>query len=99
MFRALAELMDRWGANILVVDDVHWADPASLDLLRFLSRRVATLPLLLLATYRDDEVTRRHSLYHLLPTLVDGRPNPEADRLDSSGNRVRGAHRRGRRSH
>jgi ATP-dependent RNA helicase HelY len=36
---------------------------------------------------------------HLLPTLVDGRPNPEADRLDATGSRSRGGggHRRGRR--
>jgi predicted ATPase len=55
---------------VLILEDLHWADPASLDLLRFLARRVASLPLLLLATYRDDEVTRHHPLYRLLPVLV-----------------------------
>ncbi len=39
---------------VLVVDDVQWADDATLDLLRFLGRRVRTLPVLLLVTFRDD---------------------------------------------
>jgi len=40
--------------RVLVVEDVHWADEATLDLLRFLSRRIRDLPVLLLITYRDD---------------------------------------------
>jgi tetratricopeptide (TPR) repeat protein len=55
---------------VLLLDDQHWADPASLDLLRFLARHVADLPLLLIVTYRTDELTRRHPLYQLLPALV-----------------------------
>jgi DNA-binding CsgD family transcriptional regulator len=55
---------------VLLLDDLHWADPASLDLLRFLARNLATLPLLLIATYRSDELTRRHPLYQILPLLV-----------------------------
>ncbi len=55
---------------VLLLDDLHWADPASLDLLRFLARSVATLPLLILVTYRSDELTRRHPLYALLPQLA-----------------------------
>ncbi len=39
---------------VLVVEDVQWADDATLDLLRFLGRRVRTLPVLLLVTFRDD---------------------------------------------
>ncbi|HEY7907393.1 MAG TPA: AAA family ATPase, partial [Thermomicrobiales bacterium] len=54
---------------VLLLDDLHWADPASLHLLRFLARSVATLPLLILLTYRSDELTRRHPLYLLLPLL------------------------------
>src|SRR5437763_5242950 len=55
---------------VLLLDDLHWADPASLDLLRSLARPLEPMPLLLLATYRADELTRRHPLYQLLPTLV-----------------------------
>jgi len=36
------------------VEDVHWADEATIDLLRFLGRRIRDIPVLLLATYRDE---------------------------------------------
>jgi hypothetical protein len=39
---------------VLVVEDVQWADDATLDLLRFLGRRIRDLPVLLLVTFRDD---------------------------------------------
>lgn len=55
---------------VIVLEDLHWADEASLELLRYVSRRIAEQRLLLIATYRDDEVTRRHPLVHLLPALV-----------------------------
>ncbi|HEY7908180.1 MAG TPA: AAA family ATPase [Thermomicrobiales bacterium] len=55
---------------VLLLDDLHWADPASLELLRFLARSLAALPLLLIATYRSDELTRGHPLSPLLPLLV-----------------------------
>ncbi len=55
---------------VALLDDLHWADPASLDLLRYLARGLGTLPVLLLVTYRSDEVTRRHPLYALLPQLA-----------------------------
>ncbi len=63
----------------LLLDDLHWADQGSLDLLRVLARGVADIPLLLLATYRADELTRRHPLYQLLPLLVR---EVKATRLD-----------------
>jgi DNA-binding CsgD family transcriptional regulator/tetratricopeptide (TPR) repeat protein len=55
---------------VLLLDDLHWADPGSLDLLRVVARDLADLPLLLLATYRADELARQHPLYALLPLLV-----------------------------
>ncbi|MER7176351.1 ATP-binding protein, partial [Streptomyces mesophilus] len=51
---------------VLVVEDVHWADEASLDALRFLVRRMERLPALLVLTYRDDELGREHPLRQLL---------------------------------
>ena len=41
-------------ASVIVVEDVHWADEATLDLLRFLTRRLRDAPVLLIVTYRDD---------------------------------------------
>jgi DNA-binding CsgD family transcriptional regulator len=55
---------------VLLLDDLHWADPASLDLLRFIARNHAALPLLLITAYRTDQVAREDPLYALLPNLV-----------------------------
>jgi transcriptional regulator with XRE-family HTH domain/tetratricopeptide (TPR) repeat protein len=67
------------GPLVLVLDDVHWADPASLDLVRFLAHHLAPRALLLVVAYRTEEVTRHHPLYQLLPLLAQEAP---ADRLD-----------------
>ena len=50
----------------LVIEDVHWADEATVDTLRFLVRRIGQLPVVLLLTYRDDELARDHRLSQLL---------------------------------
>src|SRR4051794_31336163 len=47
---------------LLLLDDFHWADTASLDLLHVLARQIAALPILLIATYRDDELLPGHPL-------------------------------------
>lgn len=54
---------------VILLEDLHWADPASLDLLRFLAREVSARALLVLATFSEDELGRRHPLYRLLPML------------------------------
>ncbi|HXJ66811.1 MAG TPA: BTAD domain-containing putative transcriptional regulator [Actinomycetota bacterium] len=55
---------------LVVVEDVHWADEATLDLLRHLGRRVSRLPALVVATYRDDEVGRGHPLTAVLDDMA-----------------------------
>jgi DNA-binding CsgD family transcriptional regulator/tetratricopeptide (TPR) repeat protein len=57
-----------WPARptVLVIEDVHWADAATLDVLRYLVRRIAALPAVLVLTYRDDELDRDHPLRQLL---------------------------------
>ena len=57
----------------LVLEDVHWADGASLDVLRVLGRRVDGSGLFVVATYRDDEVTREHPLRVVLGELASAR--------------------------
>jgi predicted ATPase len=72
LFRAVLDFLTTLTTHrplLLLLEDLHWTDPASLDLLRFLARSLARLPLLLLVTYRADELTRRHPLYTLLPLL------------------------------
>ena len=55
LFRTLlAQVRASGGLDVVVVEDVHWADEATLDLLRYLSRRLRGAALLLIATYRDD---------------------------------------------
>ena len=58
----LAELTQSSQPSLVILEDVHWADEATLDLLRFLGRRIGAARALLLATYRDDEVGPRHPL-------------------------------------
>jgi DNA-binding CsgD family transcriptional regulator len=53
---ALVEELRGGPPVVIVLEDLHWADEATLDVLRLLTRRIETLPVLLLATYRDDEV-------------------------------------------
>ena len=65
----LAGLATR-GPLVLVLEDLHWADIASLDLLRFIARGLAHKPLLLVATYRDEDVHRHHPLGTIVPLLV-----------------------------
>jgi len=52
--------------TIVVIEDVHWADEATLDLLKFLSRRIQRTRALLIVTYRDDELGPRHPLRTVL---------------------------------
>ncbi len=56
--------------TILVFEDIHWADEATLDLLKFLSRRMARTRSLLIITYRDDALGGQHPLRLLLGDLA-----------------------------
>ncbi|MCC6627878.1 MAG: AAA family ATPase [Chloroflexi bacterium] len=55
---------------VLLLDDLHWSDPASIDLLRLVGRRVAGAPLLFIVSYRADEVARGHVLHAIAPLLL-----------------------------
>ncbi len=52
----LKELIGPGGLTVLAIEDVHWADEATLDLLRFVGRRVRDARALVLVTYRDDSL-------------------------------------------
>ena len=80
--------------TVLVVEDAHWADEATLDVLRFLVRRIASLPAVLVITYRDVELTRNHPLQQLLG-LASGTPRLRRlrpARLSAEAVRSLGAH-------
>jgi DNA-binding CsgD family transcriptional regulator len=58
------------GPVIAVFEDVHWADEATLDLLRFLGRRIGRTAALLVLSYRDDELGQQHPLRGVLGDLA-----------------------------
>jgi DNA-binding CsgD family transcriptional regulator len=71
-YEVAAALIDQLAgrATVLVLEDLHWADEATLDVLRLLTRRLATVPALVLVTYRDDELDRAHPLRTVLGELA-----------------------------
>jgi DNA-binding CsgD family transcriptional regulator/tetratricopeptide (TPR) repeat protein len=58
----LAQLHSGPRPRVVVIEDMHWADDATLDMLRFLARRLSSTRTLLIVTYREDEVGPRHPL-------------------------------------
>lgn len=76
LFAAVLEAL-RVRPRVLVVEDVHWADEATLDLVRFLARRIDALPLLMVLSYRD-ELGADHPLTAVLGDLVS---SPDAHRI------------------
>jgi DNA-binding CsgD family transcriptional regulator/tetratricopeptide (TPR) repeat protein len=60
--------------TVIVLEDLHWADEATLDVLSLLGRRIESIPALVIATYRDDELDRTHPLRSLLGELRSTSP-------------------------
>src|SRR5215218_8705144 len=56
--------------TVMVVEDVHWADDATLDVLRYLAWRIPALPSVLVLTYHDDELGDDHPLRRVLGALA-----------------------------
>ena len=71
IYARLRRLFADGNSWVSAFEDVHWADGATLDLLRLLTRRVASLPVLVLASYRDDEVGPQHPLAVALGDLAN----------------------------
>ncbi len=64
--RVLLAVLDGPPPGVLFLDDLHWADEASLSLLTYLVRRLGDKPLLVLLTWRAEEVNEGHRLRELL---------------------------------
>ncbi len=75
---ALVGQVPAQGSAVLVLEDLHWADDASLDVVRMLARPIRDHALLVLASYRDDEVERVSGLRTALGDLC----GPETTRLE-----------------
>lgn len=71
LFGALfAQLLPPQRASIVVLEDVHWADESTLDFFRFIGRRVQRTGALLIATYRDEELSPTHPVRLALGELT-----------------------------
>ena len=94
----LDELRLSPGPLLMVVEDAHWADDATLDLLKYLGRRIERTHALLAVSYRDDEVTASHPLRRVLGDLPPAaRSHLPVSRLSQDAVRVL-AQRAGRRA-
>jgi DNA-binding CsgD family transcriptional regulator/tetratricopeptide (TPR) repeat protein len=72
LFRKVREALSG-SPMLLLLEDVHWADEATLDILRYLGRRLIGLRLMILATFRSEEVGRDHPLTVVMGDLA-GQP-------------------------
>jgi DNA-binding CsgD family transcriptional regulator/tetratricopeptide (TPR) repeat protein len=66
----LAEMSFTQRPAVVMVEDAHWADQASLDVLRALARRVPELPALLVISYREEELGADHPLWRVVGGLA-----------------------------
>jgi DNA-binding CsgD family transcriptional regulator/tetratricopeptide (TPR) repeat protein len=66
---ALVRELEFPSPTVLVLEDVHWGDGATLDVLRLLARRLAAVPALVLASYRDTELGQQHPLRQVIGQL------------------------------
>ena len=74
-YRIAAVLMEELRKDpptVLVLEDMHWADEATLDVFRLVARRIDSASAVLIATYRDDELEANHPLRGVLGSLATG---------------------------
>lgn len=82
LFEAVLVLLGRLAEIspvVLVIEDLHWADRSTLDLLGFLARNVSSMRAMLIGTYRSDEMRRTHALR---PVLAELTRLPHVERIE-----------------
>jgi predicted ATPase len=90
LFRALLRQVSEPGTlNVVVIEDAHWADEATVDLLRFLGRRLRNAPALLIATYRGEDVAADGPLRAALGEIARQRSTRRVDLGPLSADAVR----------
>ena len=70
LHRLFVDLSSEERPVVVVLEDLHWADRSSLDLLRYLARSLGDAHVMIVGTYRSDELHRRHALQPALGELV-----------------------------
>ena len=73
--------------TVFVLEDAHWADEATLDVLRLLASRIETVPALVVASYRDDGLDAAHPLRLVLGELATSRAVERTSSPRSRGGR------------
>jgi len=84
LFEALLTLLERLGREstiLLLLEDIHWADSSTRSFLAFVARAMSTERVLVVCTYRSDEMHRRHPLR---PLLAELERDPRARRVELS---------------
>jgi DNA-binding CsgD family transcriptional regulator len=71
IYTRLLELFGDGHPCVCVIEDAHWADGATLDLLRFVARRIEMLPVLVIVSYRDDDLGHEHPFTVMLGDMVN----------------------------
>jgi DNA-binding CsgD family transcriptional regulator len=71
IYRQLLSALGDGARWVWVIEDAHWADGATLDMVRFLARRIGALRLLLVISFRDDELSPTHPLAVTLGDLAN----------------------------
>ena len=82
LFEALLTLLERLGREttiLLLLEDIHWADSSTRSFLAFVARAMSTERVLIVCTYRSDEMHRRHPLR---PLLAELERDPRARRIE-----------------
>ena len=68
--RFIQELTQKPKPVVIVFEDIHWADEATLDFVKFLARRISRLKCLFILTLRDDEINQQYSLRNVFSDLA-----------------------------
>ena len=72
LFEAVAQLWERASEHsplVVIMEDIHWADESTRHLLRFLARALTDAPVMMVVSYRTDELTRKHPLRPFLAEI------------------------------
>jgi tetratricopeptide (TPR) repeat protein len=73
LFNSFLSFLERAASStthVLLIDDLHWADESTLSLLRHIAQRIAQVPMLIVATYRDDELDSTRPFAKTLEALM-----------------------------
>lgn len=73
-----ARLSDSKSPIVLIIEDVHWADVGTLDFIRFLGRRISMCRVLMIVSFRNDELGRSHPLLGVFGDI----PSRQLERIE-----------------